>query len=108
MTAYVIINLLDKYKLDPHMTKIHILKYNTSPYLGGTSAQLLPEDKMSVYELMHGMMLPSGNDAAQALACFFGNFVLIADKTHKNQIDKIDANLYEEDYPESETNEDEE
>lgn len=63
---------------------------------------------MSVYELMHGMMLPSGNDAAQVLATYFGNFLMIAEKTPKNKIVIIDANLYEEDYPESETNEDEE
>ena len=42
----------------------------------GTSAQLLPKDKVNVTELLYGMMLPSGNDAAQSLGIYFGNFIL--------------------------------
>lgn len=36
----------------------------SSSRLIGTSANLMPNDKLSVWELLHGMMLPSGNDAA--------------------------------------------
>lgn len=32
--------------------------------LMGTSAELIAGDKLTVEELMYGMMLPSGNDAA--------------------------------------------
>ena len=32
--------------------------------LNGTTANLLAEDELSIWELLHGMMLPSGNDAA--------------------------------------------
>lgn len=32
--------------------------------LMGTSAELIPGDSLTVEELMYGMMLPSGNDAA--------------------------------------------
>ena len=32
--------------------------------MNGTSAQLLENDELSIQELMYGMMLPSGNDAA--------------------------------------------
>jgi D-alanyl-D-alanine carboxypeptidase (penicillin-binding protein 5/6) len=39
----------------------------------GTSANLRPGDSVSVRDLLYGMMLPSGNDAAYALAEFFGN-----------------------------------
>ena len=35
---------------------------------GGTSAELLPEDRASIMDLLYGLMLPSGNDAAVALA----------------------------------------
>lgn len=38
----------------------------------GTSAQLLSDDLLTVEELLYGMMLPSGNDAAQSLAMYFG------------------------------------
>jgi D-alanyl-D-alanine carboxypeptidase len=34
----------------------------------GTSANLLPHDVLSVHELLYGLMLPSGNDAAHLLA----------------------------------------
>ena len=34
----------------------------------GTTAQLQANDTLSIEELMFGMMLPSGNDAAFALA----------------------------------------
>ena len=41
----------------------------------GTSAVLRLGDQLSVLDLLHGMMLPSGNDAAVALAQFFGKFL---------------------------------
>ena len=75
MTAVVVQDLLKKYKLNPYEIKIDIIPINTTPALGGTSAELLPNDVLTVHELMHGMMLPSGNDAAQSLATYFGNFV---------------------------------
>lgn len=67
--------VLDKYNLNPDATKVKILPQATSSILGGTSAELLAHDQLSVSELMNGMMLPSGNDAAQSLAIYFGNFV---------------------------------
>jgi D-alanyl-D-alanine carboxypeptidase len=38
----------------------------------GTSAGLQYQDEISVKDLMYGMMLPSGNDAATCLAEAFG------------------------------------
>jgi D-alanyl-D-alanine carboxypeptidase (penicillin-binding protein 5/6) len=38
----------------------------------GTSAELVEGDSLSVWDLLHGLMLPSGNDAALALAEYFG------------------------------------
>lgn len=38
----------------------------------GTSAQLQASDRPTVNDLLHGLMLPSGNDAAYALAEHFG------------------------------------
>ena len=38
----------------------------------GTSMGLLPGDSVSLDELVYGMMLPSGNDAANATAIFLG------------------------------------
>lgn len=39
---------------------------------GGTSAQLKEGDILTALELFYGLMLPSGNDSAMALAESFG------------------------------------
>ena len=50
--------------MDIDETKVKILTTSTTEFLGGTSAQLLAGDTMTVHELYYAMMLPSGNDAA--------------------------------------------
>ena len=42
----------------------------------GTSAELGVGDVLSVNDLLYGLMLPSGNDAAVALAEHFGEMLL--------------------------------
>jgi D-alanyl-D-alanine carboxypeptidase len=44
--------------------------------IGGTSANLKYGDQLSIMDLLHGMMLPSGNDSAFALADHFGRFLV--------------------------------
>ena len=41
----------------------------------GTTANLKIGDVLTVEDLIYGMMLPSGNDAAYALAEFFGKVI---------------------------------
>ena len=41
----------------------------------GTSATLHSGDLFTIYELLYGMMLPSGNDAAYALAGYYGSLM---------------------------------
>lgn len=41
----------------------------------GTSADLLEGDTLSIWQLLYGLMLPSGNDAALALAEYFGTIL---------------------------------
>lgn len=64
MTFFVVNQILEKNRLDPDKIRIKILTPCVSQILGGTSAQLLAKDKVTVSELLYGMMLPSGNDAA--------------------------------------------
>jgi D-alanyl-D-alanine carboxypeptidase len=64
MTTVVILEYLEKYKLDSRKIKVNIMGCCITANLGGTSAELLENDSLSVHELLHGMMLPSGNDAA--------------------------------------------
>lgn len=42
----------------------------------GTTAELIEGDVYTVEQLLYGLMLPSGNDAAQALARWGGNVIL--------------------------------
>lgn len=69
MTCIVALEMLQKYKLDLGM-KIKINKASTA--LGGTSAGLVEDYWISVQDLIYGMMLPSGNDAASLVAEVFG------------------------------------
>lgn len=41
----------------------------------GTSANLRTGEEILVIDLLFGLMLPSGNDAAIALAMYFGKFL---------------------------------
>jgi len=110
MTAHVVVDLMSKLGLDWTKVMVNVLTSSTTPMLGGTSAQLLPGEKLCVKELMFAMMLPSGNDAAQSLAIYFGHLSLIhASKssgagasTKTRSAMGVDANIYESDYPEEE------
>jgi serine-type D-Ala-D-Ala carboxypeptidase (penicillin-binding protein 5/6) len=42
--------------------------------IGGTSAELVEGEQYTVEELLYGLMLPSGNDAANELAYWAGAF----------------------------------
>ena len=53
--------------------------------VNGTTANLIEGDSLTVLELMYGMMLPSGNDAAVALAIHFGA-ILMCNGTRDPQI----------------------
>lgn len=49
----------------------------------GTSANLRDGDKLLVIDLLFGLLLPSGNDAALALAQYFGKFLSFSYSTQK-------------------------
>ena len=66
MTCILSIYLIKKYDIDMHMTIIKVTRKATK--LGGTSAGLKIGDKISIQNLLYGMMLPSGNDSAFMLA----------------------------------------
>jgi len=41
----------------------------------GTQAYIKEGDELSYMDLLHGLMLPSGNDAALLIAEYFGNIL---------------------------------
>lgn len=70
MTATVVLDYIETAKSVCLDTQIKITACASN--LNGTSAELLTGDMLTVEELLYGMMLPSGNDAAQSLALYFG------------------------------------
>ena len=73
MTLFTSINLIKKFHKDPYSTMVPISEYAAS--MTGTSALLETGDKLLLNDLLHGMMLPSGNDAALAISEYFGELL---------------------------------
>jgi D-alanyl-D-alanine carboxypeptidase (penicillin-binding protein 5/6) len=73
MTAHVVIDLVHKMNIDPNITYVEV-SYNASTQIG-TSADLRPKEMVTITDLLYGLLLPSGNDAAVALAENFGMYL---------------------------------
>lgn len=68
MTATVALDTVEEFvSLE---SKVKILPRAAN--INGTSAELQCGDLLTINELLYGMMLPSGNDAAIALALYCG------------------------------------
>lgn len=73
MTCVVSINLATEMKLD---IKSHYFKVSRNAARTiGTSANLAENQRVCIYDLLHGLMLPSGNDAAVCLAENFSQLI---------------------------------
>ena len=66
MTALCAIDLCEKYKMNRNTTYFKVTEW--AARTTGTTANLLDNAWMSVEDLLYGLMLPSGNDAAMVLA----------------------------------------
>ena len=66
MTAFLALRLCSEYNVDLYNTFTVVSEYSAS--ITGTTAVLKPGDKVSLIDLMYGMLLPSGNDAATAIS----------------------------------------
>ena len=82
MTAFVVIQIVRKIKLNAQQTMLQASK--NAATVGGTSARLRTGDVLSVWDLLHGLMLPSGNDAAVVLAEHFGQYLFEVATRFKN------------------------
>jgi len=88
MTAKVVLSQ-SSLNLDSKVT----IKKAYSDYIvnkGASSARLIVGDKVTVRQLLYGMMLPSGCDAAMALADKFGSGSTVSART-KNFIGKMNT-----------------
>lgn len=72
MTAYLVYKLMEKFKVDE--SYLVTISGDASSVIG-TSAELIEGDTLTIKQLMHGLMLPSGNDAAHSLAETFGTWL---------------------------------
>ena len=73
MTAYAVIEVARKYKLELSSVQIKVCRIGSK--IIGTSAKLREGDILTAEQLLYGLMLPSGNDAAFCLAKHFGKFL---------------------------------
>ena len=69
MTALVVLKLAEK---DESVLGETVRMSRFAGNTGGSSARLRPGDRVAVRDILYGLLLPSGNDAANAIAEHFG------------------------------------
>lgn len=79
-TLYTACSIVERYNLDAVEHKIEVT-YAAENRVG-TTAELEPGDRLSLLDLLYGLMLPSGNDAAVAISIGLGSFLLEHSKAH--------------------------
>ena len=83
MTCIVTIELCSEFSVDMRAEEVVIGKMESS--IGGTSAQLRSGQIYNIWQLLHGLMLPSGNDASLALAVWGGRKLLEKEEELKSE-----------------------
>jgi len=81
MTCYMVCSLIEEMGVDPKTSFVSVSRRAATQV--GTTACLKEGWTLSVYDLLHGLMLPSGNDAAIALAENFGAYLNILKERRK-------------------------
>ena len=73
MTCYLVIRIVNNSNELSFDSVVTVSRLAAS--MKGTSAYLQEGDELTIWDLLHGMMLPSGNDAAWCLAEFVGKYI---------------------------------
>jgi D-alanyl-D-alanine carboxypeptidase len=89
MTCICTIELFAKYKMTLSKTYFKVTEWSAD--MKGTSAKLVANSWLSILDLLHGLMLPSGNDAAMVLAENMGA-VIYFDKAGNQEL--IEGSLF--------------
>lgn len=76
MTMMVTLKLSKELKIDMKNTWFRVSALAASTI--GTSADLTENQRVTVHDLLYGLMLPSGNDAAMTLAEGFSDLIIKA------------------------------
>lgn len=74
MTFYTVIGIVGRLGIGVGDERVRV--GDGAMEMGGTSAEILAGEVFTVEQLLYGLMLPSGNDAATALAEWGGGMLL--------------------------------
>ena len=74
MTCIVALDIAKKYNLNLNEEIVTIGLFEQN--IGGTSANIKKGEIYTIWQLLHGLMLPSGNDASLAIAVWGGRVVI--------------------------------
>ena len=83
-TAYTVCRVMEELGiLDIEKSKSIFLRVSRkAAFMNGTSAFVQTDNRISIYDCLCGLMLPSGNDCAITLATEFGRYLFfISDKS---------------------------
>lgn len=73
MVCMTVLKLCKRYSLNFKTALIEVTE--EASMINGTSANLREGDHLTVWDLLHGLMLPSGNDVGFLLADYFGRLI---------------------------------
>ena len=74
MTAYTICRLMQELSIN-HPENVYLRVSKKAAFMIGTSAFLRVDQRINIYDCLHALLLPSGNDAAIVLATAFGKWL---------------------------------
>lgn len=91
-TAYTCCRIMEEMGiLDmAHLKNTYVRTSKKAAFTGGTSAYLQTDNRLSIYDCLCGLLLPSGNDASIILATEFGRWLfLTGDKNKKDLLPQV-------------------
>lgn len=74
MTAYTVARLLHELNIT-HPENVYLRVSKKASMMVGTIAFLKIDQRINIYDCLHALLLPSGNDAAIILATAFGKYL---------------------------------
>lgn len=85
-TAYTVCRILEELDLGgiEKAKNIYLRVSRKAAFMGGTSAYVQTDNRLSLYDCMCALLLPSGNDAAIVLATEFGRWLFMIGDKQKN------------------------
>ena len=83
MTAYTVCRLMQELSIN-QPKNVYLRVSKKAAFVIGTTAFLKVDQRINIYDCLHALLLPSGNDAAIVLATAFGKWLYFdSDKSRK-------------------------